>query len=363
VSLTEALDVAAAHAARLRMKDGLLPHVTRADGRWARLSPLGSEDDALTGLPWTGGFVPGQLWLASRLPGRDALTAEAAAVTGLLAPRAAQPTTHDLGFLFWPSAVLGHVLTGERHYRELGLTAAASLARRALPSGVIQVIGGLDDPEWRGRSIVDTWPNLTLLWWAEGQGLVGAAETARAHLTATIDAFVRADGSTFHAARFADDGTMLERGTINGYAPGSTWARGQAWAVHGLAMAARATGDPELRDAAERTASWFVEHLPPDLIPPWDFDAPPDGPRDASASAIVASALLDLGRSGEALRLLDGLVGSCLNRGQTEGALLHCCYRQPIGLGLDSATAWGDFFLLDALLHAAAPELRPDVFG
>jgi unsaturated chondroitin disaccharide hydrolase len=361
MSLTEALDVAAAHAARLRVKDGLLPHVTGVDGRWARLSPLGSEDDALTGLPWTGGFVAGQLWLASRLPGRDSLTEDAAAVTELVAPRAAQPTTHDLGFLFWPSAVLGHTLTGKPHYRELGLTAAASLARRALPSGVIQVIGRLDDPDWRGRSIVDTWPNLTLLWWAAREGLEGAAETARAHLAATIDAFLRPDGSTFHAARFADDGTILELGTINGYAPDSTWARGQAWAVHGLAAAARATGDPNLRDAAERTAGWFIEHLPPDLIPPWDFDAPSDRPRDASAAAIVASALLDLGRPDDALRLLEALVGTCLNHGETDGALLHCCYRQPIGLGLDSATAWGDFFLLDALLHAAAPELRPDV--
>jgi unsaturated chondroitin disaccharide hydrolase len=220
---------------------------------------------------------------------------------------------------------------------------------------VIQVIGALDDAERRGRSIVDTWPNLILLWWAEREGVAGAGTAARAHLEATLDAFLRPDGSTFHAARFADDGAVLEQGTINGYADDSTWARGQAWAVHGLVSASRATGDPDLRAAAERAARWFLDHLPPDRIPRWDFDAPPNGQKDASAGAIAASALLDLGWDDEALRLLEALASSCVNHGDGHGILLHCCYRHPLGLGLDCATAWGDFFFLDALARAVEP--------
>jgi unsaturated chondroitin disaccharide hydrolase len=351
VRLTEALDEALGRAARLGPENGALPHVTGEDGRWEWLSPLDAEDAALTGLPWTGGFAAGQLWLAGQ-------NAEAAAVTELLAPRAAQPTTHDLGFLFGPSAVLGHCATGDGRYRELGLQAAASLVVRALPSGVIQVIGSLDDPEWRGRSIVDTWPNLELLWWAEAEGMAEAGAAARAHLAVTLDAFLRPDGSTFHAARFGDDGSVLERGTINGDHGDSTWARGQAWAVLGLAAAARATGDPELRAAAELAGRWFLDHLPPGLVPPWDFDAPSDGPRDASAAAIVASALLDLGWEGDARRLLEALAAACLNRGEGDGILLHCCYRYPFGLGLDCATVWGDFFFLDALVALVSSPRR-----
>jgi unsaturated chondroitin disaccharide hydrolase len=353
VNLTDALQLAVARVGALRPTAGQLPHVTGEDGTWELLSPLDAEDAALTGLPWTGGFVAGQLWLA----GRHDRAAEA---TEQLAPRAGQPTTHDLGFLFWPSAVLGYLTTGEPYYRRLGLQAASSLVERALPSGVIQVIGALDDPEWRGRSIVDTWPNLMLLWWAGREGLADAETAALGHLRATLDAFLRRDGSTFHAARFGDDGAVLERGTVNGYAAGSTWARGQAWAVHGLVSASRATGDPQLRAAAEHAARWFLDHLPPDRIPPWDFDAPADGPKDASAGAIVASALLDLGWQQQALRLLDALVATCLNRGGGDGVLLHCCYRHPVGLGLDSATVWGDFFLLDALLHVAERDSRLD---
>jgi unsaturated chondroitin disaccharide hydrolase len=334
---------------------GLLPHVTE-DGRWELLSPLDEEGAALTGLPWTGGFVAGQLWLASRLPRREHLALEARAATELIAPRAAQPTTHDLGFLFWPSAVLGYLATGEERLRELGLQAASSLMQRALPSGVIQVIGPLDDPGYRGRVIVDTHPNLMLLWWADREGLEGAASVAATHIEATRALF-RPDGSTYHAARFGDDGAVSELGTINGYSRDSTWARGQAWAIHGLVSAHRATGEPELLAAAERSARWFLERLPADGIPPWDFDAPP-GPKDASSAAIVASALLDLGWDEEARGLLLALVERCLNRGEDDGLLLHCCYRYPARKALDSATAWGDFFFLDALVHAAEPRLQ-----
>jgi unsaturated chondroitin disaccharide hydrolase len=345
------LERAAALARRIGPSGGALPHVTGKDGRWELLSPLDAEDAALTGLPWTGGFVAGQLWLAGEHE-------RAAVVTDLLRPRAAQPTTHDLGFLFWPSAVLGLLATGEACHRVLGLRAAASLASRALPSGVIQVIGALDDPEYRGRTIVDTWPNLLLLWWAEREGMAEAGDAARAHLEATVPALLRDDGSTFHAARIGDDGAVLERGTINGRSAGSTWARGQAWAMHGLASAARAAG--AYRDEAEYASRFFLDRV--SGVPPWDFDDP-DGLRDASAGAIAASALLELGWDDDARRLLDALASTCLNEGDGDGVLLHCSYRPMVGHGLDCATVWGDFFLLDALLRAEAPEQRLDPLG
>jgi unsaturated chondroitin disaccharide hydrolase len=301
---------ALARARRLATQEGKLPHVTGADGRWQYLSPLVPEPEAFTGLPWTGGFVAGQL----RLVGEDATDIDA-----LLAPRAEQPTTHDLGFLFWTAG------------DELRQRAARTLAQRSLPCGVIQVAGSLDDPAWRGRTIVDTWPNLR----------IADEAVAHAHLEATLDVLLRPDGSTFHAARFADDGTVLERGTVNGLHDDSTWARGQAWAILGLAGCG-------YRAEAERAARWFLDHLPPDGIPPWDFSA--DHPKDASAAAIAASALFELGWEDDARRLLAALE-PCLNRGDGDGILLHCAYRPKQGVGADCATAWGDYFVLDALLR------------
>jgi len=213
---------------------------------------------------------------------------------------------------------------------------------------VIQVIGALDDPEQRGRTIVDTWPNLLLLWWAERQGMTEAGDAARAHLDATLPALLRPDGSTFHAARLADDGAVLERGTINGAGDDSTWARGQGWAMLGLAAAG-----PSYRDEAERAARWFLDHLPEDGIPPWDFSG--REPKDASAAAIAASALFELGWEDEARRLTEALA-SCANRGEGDGILLHCAYRPRQGVGLDCATVWGDFFFLDSLAQVTQPD-------
>jgi unsaturated chondroitin disaccharide hydrolase len=337
---------------RAHCAEGVLPHVTD-DGQWRLVSPLGAEPGALTALPWTGGFVAGQLWLAG-------LDDDAAAVTELIAPRAARADTHDLGFLFWPSAVLGYLATREEQSRELALQAARSLIARQLPSGVIQVIGALDDPQARGRTIADTLPNLLLLWWAERQGLTDAGEAARSHVQTTLATYFREDGSTYHAVRYADNGSVIWSGTINGWSDDSTWARGQAWAIHGLVSAYRATRVPEVLETLERAVSLFLGRLPDEGVPLWDFDAPPEGPRDASAAAIVASALLDLGRRDEALGLLHALVEHCQNRSDADGLLLHCCYRYATSDALDCACAWGDFFFLDALMHAVTPERRLD---
>ncbi len=142
---------------------------------------------------------------------------------------------------------------------------------------------------------------------------------------------------------------MLERGTINGADDDSTWARGQACAILGLTGAG-------YRDEAERAARWFLDHLPDDGIPPWDFSALE--PKDASAGAIAASALFELGWDDAARRLVDALA-PCVNRGQSDGILLHCAYRPRQGVGLDCATAWGDYFLVEALLRGSEPEGLP----
>jgi unsaturated chondroitin disaccharide hydrolase len=211
--------------------------------------------------------------------------------------------------------------------------------------------------------------NLPLLWWAGSQGDEQAGVVARLHARTTAEAFVRDDGSTYHAVRFAGDGTIRERGTIQGHAHESTWSRGQAWALHGFADTWRATREAWALEAAERTAGAFLERLPESGIPPWDFDDPAGAPQDASAATIAAAGLLSLADAhpdgaepwrDHALSLLDALLARCVNRGTEDGLLLHCCYHVPLGEGVDGATSWGDFFLLDALVHATAPALWPD---
>lgn len=78
----------------------------------------------------------------------------------------------------------------------------------------------------------------------------------------------------------------------------TAWARGQAWALYGFTMIHRETGNPEYLEQARSLARFIMNHpdLPQDGDPMWDFGAKPDSgaPRDASAAAIMASALIEL---------------------------------------------------------------------
>ena len=100
--------------------------------------------------------------------------------------------------------------------------------------------------------------------------------------------------------------------THQGAADESAWARGQAWALYGFTMMYRETGKPDYLNHAKHIASFIMNHpnMPVDKIPYWDFDAPgiPNVPRDASAAAIMASALIELSQLDKVLsKELSGL--------------------------------------------------------
>jgi rhamnogalacturonyl hydrolase YesR len=65
-------------------------------------------------------------------------------------------------------------------------------------------------------------------------------------------------------------------------------------------MSFRETGIERYLNQAENIADYILNHpnLPTDKVPYWDFNDPeiPDTYRDASAGAIIASALLELSR-------------------------------------------------------------------
>ena len=160
---------------------------------------------------------------------------------------------------------------------------------------------------------------------------------------------------------------------MSGYQPGafdeSCWPRGQGWAIYGFAATARATGKPEYLELAQRLADYFLERLDDGLVPYWDFDDPaiPHAPRDSSASAIVASALLDVAalhprpdaaarRAEQALRLLDALCRDYLARDpKHRGMLEQGCYSKPHDEGVASAVLFGDFYFVEALTKLLLP--------
>ena len=339
------------------------PHTTRG-GRW-RTSEHGR---------WTAGHWVGTVWLAHLWSGDPVLADAARAWAERLAPRQHDTTTHDMGFLFWPSFVRGHRLTGDAWYRGVAVNAARSLATRFHPEGgYIQAWEEAEDPAHAGRAIVDTVMNLPLLLWAADEtGDARLREIALAVAETTAAEHVRPDGSTWHVVDFDPaTGAPRRRGTHQGLHDASFWSRGQAWATDGFASVGRMAGRDDLRAVGARTGDFFAARLTPGVAPPWDFAATGDGePRDAAAGAIAATGFLDLARSAgdpaerarwaqRAGDLLDTLVATCSGAADpaAEGLLLHATADRPRNSAVDESLAYGDHYFFEALLRAERPDL------
>jgi len=119
------------------------------------------------------------------------------------------------------------------------------------------------------------------------------ADIATSHAFKTLEAHVRSNNSTCHVVNFEQsDGSIKSRMTNQGYADESCWSRGQAWGITGFAQCYRWTKEPEFLEASKQLADYFLDRLPTDGVPPWDFDAPQPGPRDTSAAMIAAYGML-----------------------------------------------------------------------
>jgi unsaturated chondroitin disaccharide hydrolase len=350
------------------------PHFTEG-GRWQRLpvesrsswQPSGAYEHG----NWTAGFAVGVGGLLGTTSDEGSLDRTVRDRLRALAGRSDDTTTHDLGFLFFPSFALCESRgLLDRHETEPAIRAARMLARRFnAAGGYLQAFGAIGDHRSAGTSTIDTMMNLPLLWWASDRLNDGTLfDIARRHARTAARLCLRPDGSSYHLLRFdALTGALVSRGTFQGAGDDSTWSRGQSWGVCGFAWAYAACGEPELLDAAERAAAWFWAHLPDDGVPPWDFaDQAPDATRDTSAGVIAALGAWILGRvhpdkGGRAeyarrgLELLLAVAeGSVNSEGDVDGILLHTCYSKPFGLGVDGAAGWGEFYSGLALGLAAA---------
>jgi unsaturated chondroitin disaccharide hydrolase len=355
LALTDAIDRAVSHVRRIDAElcarhDPGFPHITK-NGTWQTTA------DGV----WTGGFWAGLWWLVYERSRERAALERAMAVTDLLLPRSHDSQNHDLGFMFFPSAVKGWQLTGEARYRASAIAAAHSLGRQFnTAGGFIPGWGFFGDADWTGSVLIDTLMNLPLLVWAVRQGADPALdEVVRRHVATSLGCQLRPDGSVFHMFRFdPTTGAPLGGDTYQGLGADSAWARGQAWAITGLAILARMTGEANYREASERVAAYFSSQLTQGLVPPWDFAAGgPDEPRDSSASAIASYGFQKLYELGHdpchletAVGLLAALAATCANHTDSGGLLLHATADLPHGLGIDESTMYGDYYYLKALM-------------
>jgi len=267
---------------------------------------------------WCSGFVPGSLWYLYEYNQSATFLDYARNYTARVEREKHNKGTHDLGFMLYCSLGNGYRLTGDTAYRSAMLVGAESLISRFNPTvGCIQSWNA--NRNWQYPVIIDNMMNLEFLFWAsQASGDSKYRDICISHADATIQHHFRPDYSSYHVVSFDPaTGEVEKKNTHQGFSDESAWARGQAWGFYGFVVMYRETKDPKYLEQAKNIAAFLLNHpnLPADKIPYWDFNAPdiPNTLRDASAGAIMASALIELSGYVDA-----GLAKKYLNVAETQ---------------------------------------------
>jgi unsaturated chondroitin disaccharide hydrolase len=346
----------------LKDQPGLLPKTLAPDGRLETCGPDW----------WTSGFFPGVLWYVYENTGDQGVKSWAQEYTQRVESQKNVTSHHDVGFMIFCSFGNGYRLTKDAKYREVVRTAAHSLSTRFNPA-----IGALRSwdyapwtSQWQYPVIIDNMMNLEILMWSAREfGIREYSRIATTHANTTMRDHFRKDYSSYHVVSYdTATGTPELKHTAQGYSHESAWARGQGWGLYGFTMMYRETGDSAYLRQARGIADFIVHHpnLPADKIPYWDFNAPgiPDEVRDASAAAIICSALLELSRYVDGdrsgvyrvvaetqLRHLSSppyLAEKCTNG---NFILKHGVGHKPKGTEVDVPLAYADYYFVEALMR------------
>ncbi|HTU00462.1 MAG TPA: hypothetical protein VMG58_01550, partial [Candidatus Sulfotelmatobacter sp.] len=248
-------------------REGIFPH--------AAPSATGVWQGTRAGL-WSSGFWAGLLWQEAALSGLPEDIPTAAMWTVRLRPHLSHKT-HDIGFIFGASAVLGWDIGKEAACRDLALEAADRLAGMFNPiAGVIpvgseaEVAASLDDVT------IDCMVNLPLLWSAwKITGEERFLAIARSHADRTAGWHVKEDGRIIQSVHFdPHSGDKTQEETHQGSGTEGCWSRGQAWGIYGFAAAYGATGDARYLEVADLAATYYFHRAGADLVPFYCFDDP-----------------------------------------------------------------------------------------
>ena len=337
-----------------------------------KIFPRALEHDTLKLVPsgdWTSGFWPGMLWFMYGYTKDAEWKNNATAYTSLMANEPTNRNSHDVGFKVYNSYGNGYRYTRDDAYRQQVIKGAATLITRFNPT--IGCIRSWDFGKWQYPVIIDNMMNLELLFAASRfTGDSAYYKIAVTHANTTLRNHFRADNSCYHVMDYDTiTGMPIGGSTHQGYSDQSSWARGQAWALYGFTLCYRETKDAAYLLQAEKIASFLLNHprLPADKIPYWDFDAPASEvqPRDASAAAIIASALYELSTYSKNKKMYrqsaDAILKSLVQHfraplNSSQGfLLLHSTGNKPFGGEIDVPIIYADYYFMEALLRKKNP--------
>ena len=316
---------------------------------------------------WCSGFFPGNLWLAYEYTGDETLKELAVAQTHKLDSLIVRTKTdHDIGFQLNCSFGNALRLTGDSQWSFMPREGAKVLAGRFSPTtGVIRSWNHNGGGKWEFPVIIDNMMNLELLMRFGDDSLKQIALT---HARTTMKNHFRADGTSYHLVDYdPETGAVRLKQTVQGLSDDSAWARGNAWGLYGYTMMYELSKEADMLSKAEDIARTLLPRLPEDGIPFWDFDSPdiPNDLRDASAGAIMASALVKL----STLTSDKALAETCLQTAEKQlrtlaspeylaapgelcGFLLkHSVGHKLAGSEVDVPLTYADYYFLEALLR------------
>lgn len=247
-------------------------------------------------------------------------------------------------------------------YKEILLNSAKSLSTRF--NDTVGCIRSWNSKPGDFIVIIDNMMNPELLFQTtRATGDSSYWKIAVKHANTTMNNHFRPDYSSFHVLNYdSATGAVKQKKTAQGFADGSAWARGQAWGLYGYTETYRETRDPKYLQQAQHIADFLLNHpnMPKDYIPYWDFNAPdiPNALRDASAAAIMASALLELSQytknktyfkaAETILRTLSSPQYKAAPGTNGGFILLHGVGHKPAGTEIDVPLTYGDYYFIEA---------------
>ncbi len=314
---------------------------------------------------WTNGFWPGILWQMFHATGNKLYLDTARGVEKRLdrALNHYSGLDHDVGFIWLHAAVADYRLTGDEEAKERGLKAAGALASRYNPAGQYFCAWNGDRP---GHIIIDCLMNMPLLFWATRETKDPRfALMAERHIDTALAYIMREDGSCNHIVVLDPlTGEFIGNPGGQGYEEGSSWSRGQAWAIYGFLLAYQYTGKKQYLDASKRVAHYFLANVAiTDYVPLIDFRAPLEPVYyDTTAGVIAACGLLALADKVEdlekklyytgAVRLLRAIEEKHCNWNPDEDAIVDfgsAKYHRESDR--EVPIIYGDYFFIEGVLR------------
>jgi unsaturated chondroitin disaccharide hydrolase len=343
-------------------EERVMPRTINKDGS-LNVCPVGD---------WTSGFYPGTLWYMYELTGDSEWREKAISYTATLEDQQYNGSNHDVGFRMFCSYGNALRLTGDESCIPVLVQSAKTLIARYYENVGSIRSWNFNQENWQCPVIIDNMMNLELLFWASEQtGDPIYHDIALRHARTTMKNHFRPDYSSFHVVDYDTiSGEVRQKVTHQGFSDGSAWSRGQAWGLYGFTMTYRFTDQMDFLRQAENIAGFLLEHphMPDDLVPYWDYDAPaiPGEPRDVSAAAIMASALYELCRYSEqgayykekADQIMESLSTTYASApGANYGFILgHSVGSKPADSEVDVPLNYADYYYLEALTRKAKLE-------